>query len=89
MMFKSCHVRVFFVPIYFGLRLWLFPGNKTALDNQFLLNKDVYPTNMPLALKFLEKFKTEAGTTPKGRADSGDESGVAFAQAQSWAQIMV
>ena len=37
----------------------------------------------------LEKFKAEVGTTPKGRADSGDESSVAFAQVQSWAQRMV
>ena len=44
---------------------------------------------MPQALKLLEKFKAEVGTTPKGRADSSDQSGVAFAQAQSWAQNMV
>ena len=43
---------------------------------------------MPQALIILEKFKTEVGTTPKGRADSGDKSGVAFAQAKSWSQSM-
>ena len=37
----------------------------------------------------MEKFKAEVGTTPKGRAYSGEEYGVAFAQAQSWAQSMM
>ena len=60
-----------------------------ALDNQFLLYKYAYPTTMPQALKLLEKFKAEVGATPKGRTDSVDDSGVAFAQAQSWAQSMV
>ena len=49
-----------------------FQGLKRALDNQFLLDKDAYPTTMPQALKLLEKFKAEVGTTPKGRADSSD-----------------
>ena len=66
-----------------------FQGLKRALDNQFLLDKDAYPTTMPQALNLLEKFKAEVGTTPKGRTDSGEESGVDFAQAQSWAKIMV
>ena len=44
---------------------------------------------MPQALKLLETFKDGFGTTPKGRADSGDEYSVAFTQAQSWSQSMV
>ena len=66
-----------------------FQGLKRALNNHFLLDKDAYPTTMPQALKLLEKFKAEVGITPKGRAESGDESGVAFAQAQNWAQSVV
>ena len=66
-----------------------FQGLKRALNNQFLLDKDVYLTNIPQALNILESFKAEVGTTLKGRAGSGDESGVAFAQAQSWAQSML
>ena len=66
-----------------------FQGIKRALDNQLLLDKDVYPTTMPQDLNIIENFKAEVGTTPKGCADSVDESGVAFAQAQSWAHIMV
>ena len=59
------------------------------MDNQLLLDKDTYPTTMSQALKLHEKFNDEVGTTPKGHADSDDESGVAFAQAQSWDQSMV
>ena len=44
---------------------------------------------MPQALKLLDKFKSEFGTTSKGCVDSGDESCVAFSDAQIWAQIMV
>ena len=44
---------------------------------------------MPQALNLLEKFKYEVDTTPKGRADSSEKSGVAFAQAKIWSQIMV
>ena len=78
------------MPIYFSCQLWLFPGGlKRALYNQFLLDKDANPTTMTEALKLVDKFKDEFGKTPKGRAYSGDESGVAFAQAQSWAQSMV
>ena len=59
-----------------------FQGLKRSLDYQFLMDKDVYPTTMPQALKIIESFKAEVVTTPKGRADSGDESGASFAQAQ-------
>ena len=59
-----------------------FQGLNRALDKQFLLDKDVYPTTMPQALNLLEKFKSEVGTTPKGRTDA-DESRVGFTQAQS------
>ena len=41
------------------------------------------------ALKLLEKFKVDVDTTPKGRAESGDESGVSFTQLKSWAQSIV
>ena len=44
---------------------------------------------MPQALRVLEKFTDEFGTTPKGREDSGYEYGVAFVQAKIWAQSMV
>ena len=44
---------------------------------------------MPQAQKLLEKFKAEVDTTSKGRAESGDESGVAFEQAKIWAHSMV
>ena len=44
---------------------------------------------MPQALKLLEMFKDEFGTTPKGRADSGDEYSVAFTQAQTLSQSRV
>ena len=44
---------------------------------------------MTQALKLLEKFKAEFGTTPKGSSDSVDEYGVAFAQAKIWAQSTV
>ena len=42
----------------------------------------MYPTTMPQALKIIENLKAEVVTTPKGRADSGDESGASFTQAQ-------
>ena len=60
-----------------------FQGLKRDLGNQFLLDKDAYPTTMQQALKLLEKFKAEVVTRYKGRADSGDKSGVAFAQVQT------
>ena len=66
-----------------------FQGLKRALDNQFLLDTDAYPTTMPKALKLLEKVKSEVGTTPKGHAYSGDDYGVAFVQAQIWAHSML
>ena len=31
-----------------------FQGLKRALDNQYLMDKDVYPNTMPQALKLLE-----------------------------------
>ena len=50
-----------------------FQGLKRALDNQFLLEKDAYYITMPKTLNILDKFKDEVGTTPKDRADSGDD----------------
>ena len=44
----------------------------------------MYPTTMPQALKLPEKFNAGVGTIRKGCTDSGDDSGVAFAQAQIW-----
>ena len=35
-------------------------GLKYDLDNQYLMDKDVYPCTMPQALKLLEQFKPEA-----------------------------
>ena len=68
-----------------------FQGLNRDLDNHFLLDNDAYPTTMPqaLKLKLLGKFKAEVGKTPKGRADYGEETGVAFAQAQSCSHSMV
>ena len=59
-----------------------FQGLKRALDNQYLMDKDAYPTTMPQALKILEKYKDEDGATEQN-ADSSGESGVVFAQADS------
>ena len=44
----------------------IFQGLKRALDNQFLMDKDVYPTTMNQALKILEKFKDEVGKRLRG-----------------------
>ena len=40
-----------------------FQGLKRALDNQYLMDNDAYPTTMPQALKLLEKYKAEVGGT--------------------------
>ena len=53
------------------------------LDNQFLLDKDAYPTSMPQALKLLEKFKADSGVAPNV-ADYDDDTGVQFAQTETW-----
>ena len=47
------------------------------------MDKDACPTSMPQALKLLEKFKANSGTVTKGN-DSEDETGVDFAQTESW-----
>ena len=60
-----------------------FQGLKLALDNQYLMDKDAYPTTMPQALKLFEKYKAEVGATEQN-ADSAGESGVDFAQADAW-----
>ena len=62
-----------------------FQGLKRDLDNYCLLDKDTYPITMNHSLKLLDKFKTEVGIIPKGCAYSGDDSGVAFAQAKIFA----
>ena len=36
-----------------------FQGLKHALDNQYLMDKDAYPTTMPQTLKLIEKYKAE------------------------------
>ena len=44
-----------------------YQGLKRALDNQYLMDKNAYPVNMPQALKLLEQFKSESfagATTP-------------------------
>ena len=76
---------LFILVVDYGHFQWL----KRSLDNQLLLNKYAYPNTMPQAQKLLEKFKAEVDTTSKGRAESGDESGVAFEQAKIWAHSMV
>ena len=47
------------------------------------MDKDAYPTTMPQALKLLEKYKAEVGSTYQN-ADSDGESGVALARAGAW-----
>ena len=34
-----------------------FQGLKRALDNQYLMDKDAYPTTMPQAFKIIEKYR--------------------------------
>ena len=60
-----------------------FQGLKRALDNQYLMYKDAYPTTMPQALKILENYKAEFGTTEQD-ADSAGDYGVFFSQADAW-----
>ena len=60
-----------------------FQGLKRSLDNQYLMDKDAYPTTMPKDIKLLEKYKAEVGATDQN-TDSAGESGVAFAQADAW-----
>ena len=56
-----------------------YQGLKRALDNQYLMDKDVYPETLPQALKLLEQFKPEAIADAATGKPAGD-SGVAFAQ---------
>ena len=56
-----------------------FQGLKCALDNQYLMDKDAYPTSMTQDLKLLEKFKANNGTATIA-TDYDDDSVVAFAQ---------
>ena len=48
------------------------------------MDKDAYPTNMPQALKLLEKFKAETGTLASGPTNAENQSGVAFVQTEIW-----
>ena len=59
-----------------------FQGLTRALDNQYLMDKDAYPTTMTQSLKILDKYKAEVGITEQN-ADSSGESRVAFAQADA------
>ena len=74
---------VFVVPIFLVADGGRFQGLKRALDNQYLMDKDAYPTTMPQALKLLDNYKAGVGATEQN-ADSDGESGVAFAQADAW-----
>ena len=60
-----------------------FQGLKCALDNQYLMDKDAYPTSMPQVLKLLEKNKADSGAVEKPKYYDND-SGVVFAQTESW-----
>ena len=77
----SCkgYLSCLFILVVDGVR---FQGIKRALDKQYLIDKDAYPTNMPQALKLLEKYKAEFGATEQN-ADSDGEYGVAFSQADA------
>ena len=71
------------MPIYLSGSWGRFQGIKRALDNQYLMDKDAYPTTLPQALKLLEKYKAEVSATEQN-ADSASEFGVAFAHADAW-----
>ena len=47
---------VFVVPIYLSGCWGRFQGLKISLDNQYLMDKDAYPTTMPQAPKLLESI---------------------------------
>ena len=54
-----------------------YQGLKRALDNQYLMEGDAYPTTMPQALKLLETFKPES-TADVSPNETGGGAGVAF-----------
>ena len=56
-----------------------YQGLKRALDNQYLMDRDAYPTTMPQALKLLETFKPES-TADVAPNETGGGAGVAFTQ---------
>ena len=58
-----------------------YQGLKRALDNQYLMDKDAYPCNLPQALKLLEQFKPEV-IADAATGEPADDSGVAFAQTE-------
>ena len=60
-----------------------YQGLKRALDNQYLMDKDVYPENLPQALKLLEQFKSES-FADIATGEPAADSGVAFAQTNSY-----
>ena len=60
-----------------------YQGLKGALDNQYLMDKDAYPVNLPQALKLLDQFKLDSFADAATGKPAGD-SGVAFAQTDSY-----
>ena len=60
-----------------------YQGLKQALDNQYLMDKDAYPVNLPQALKLLEQFKSELFADAATGEPAGD-FGVAFTQTNSY-----
>ena len=60
-----------------------YQGLKRALDNQYLMDKDAYPENLPQALKLLEQFKPESFADAATSEPAGD-SGVAFDQTNNY-----
>ena len=56
---SSCdeYLACLFILVADGVR---YQGLKRALDNQYLMDKDAYPVNLPQALKLLEQFKSES-----------------------------
>ena len=56
-----------------------YQGLKCALDNQYLMDRDAYPTTMPQALKLLETFKPE-NAPDVAPNETGGGAGVAFTQ---------
>ena len=56
-----------------------YQGLKRALDNQYLMDRDAYPTTRPQALKLLETFKPES-TADVAPNETVGGAGVAFTQ---------
>ena len=57
-----------------------YQGLKRALDNQYLMDKDAYPENLPQALKLLEQFKSESFADAATGEPAADPAWHSFSQ---------